>query len=161
MTEQLFNFMRFFYATSDDPTAHEEYTRYFTKDATLIMGGKRADGYDGMHPYPAPLNILTDLLTSIEILALRKGLWTSVAARKHNVSGMYHNGTMDMMIYGTVAYVMKGSDGTEVVLDWAARAEYTIDRTDPSNPGFKMTYYQVYLVCPFIHSFTRFPMYAC
>jgi hypothetical protein len=42
------SFMQSFYATSDNPTAHEEYAReYFTPDATLIMGGKRATGFDG------------------------------------------------------------------------------------------------------------------
>ena len=41
-------FMSSFYTTSDNPTAHDEYANFFTKNATLIMGGKRADGFDGI-----------------------------------------------------------------------------------------------------------------
>lgn len=44
-------FMQSFYATSDNPIDHDLYARkYFTADATLIMGGKRATGFDGIIP---------------------------------------------------------------------------------------------------------------
>lgn len=45
---ELVSFMEEFYATSDDPAAHEKYARSFTPDATLIMGPKVGKGYDGM-----------------------------------------------------------------------------------------------------------------
>lgn len=42
------DFMQSFYATSDNPIEHDLYAqKYFTPDATLIMGGKRATGFDG------------------------------------------------------------------------------------------------------------------
>jgi hypothetical protein len=44
----LVSFFETFYATSDDPAAHEKYARSFTANATLVMGGKGAKGYDGM-----------------------------------------------------------------------------------------------------------------
>lgn len=37
-----------FYATSDDGSAHQKYTTFFTPDATLIMGDQRAVGQAGM-----------------------------------------------------------------------------------------------------------------
>lgn len=43
------SFLEEFYATSDDPTAHEKYAKSFTPDATLIMGPKTGKGYDGMY----------------------------------------------------------------------------------------------------------------
>lgn len=42
-----------FYATSDDGSAHQKYTTFFTQDATLIMGDKKAVGRAGMRlPIP-------------------------------------------------------------------------------------------------------------
>ena len=47
------SFMSSFYTTSDNSTAHDEYANFFMKNATLIMGGKRADGFDGIPPFSA------------------------------------------------------------------------------------------------------------
>lgn len=50
--KQLSSFLSSFYATSDDPSAHEKYAReYFTTDATLVMGSAErvARGFDGMY----------------------------------------------------------------------------------------------------------------
>lgn len=46
------SFMEEFYATSDDPAAHEKYVASFTPDATLIMGSKVARGSEGTFLYP-------------------------------------------------------------------------------------------------------------
>lgn len=40
-------FFERFYATSDSPAAHEDYVKYFTNDATLIMASKVAMGRNG------------------------------------------------------------------------------------------------------------------
>lgn len=40
-------FFESFYRISDTPDAHEKYSEQFTKDATLIMGSKEANGRKG------------------------------------------------------------------------------------------------------------------
>jgi hypothetical protein len=40
-------FFERFYATSDTPEAHEDYVKYFTQDATLIMASKKVVGPEG------------------------------------------------------------------------------------------------------------------
>ncbi|KAH8692880.1 hypothetical protein BGW36DRAFT_362426 [Talaromyces proteolyticus] len=118
------NFMESFYATSDDPAAHEKYaTEYFTDDATLIMGGKGAKGFE-------------------EILAFRKSLWTSVSSRRHMAVKIFFGGDDDLMLFGIVNYVMKGASAKEVQIDWSARAQFVFD--EAGRP--KMKYYQVYLM---------------
>lgn len=122
----LVRFMESFYATSDDPTAHEKYAgEYFTADATLIMGGKGATGFD-------------------EILDFRKGLWAKVSSRRHTLEKIFFgsDGDDDLMLFGRVAYVMKSASAEEVEIDWAARAEFVFDEHE-SSP--RMKYYQVYL----------------
>ncbi|EEA27633.1 hypothetical protein TMatcc_004070 [Talaromyces marneffei ATCC 18224] len=118
----LITLMSSFYTTSDNPTAHDEYANFFMKSATLIMGGKRADGFD-------------------DILAFRKSIWTSVLSRKHVVAKIFFGQDNDMMLYGTVTYVMKHDpEGKDVKIDWAARAEF-----EDGLEGPRMRYYQVYL----------------
>ncbi|KAL2002917.1 hypothetical protein VTN02DRAFT_5571 [Thermoascus thermophilus] len=116
------SFMEEFYATSDDPTAHDKYVASFTPDATLIMGPKVGKG-------------------SEEIRTLRHGLWTHVAQRKHTPEKIYFGGPNELMLHGKVAYVLKAS-GNEVVVPWAARVEFAFDESG-GNP--KMKFYQVYL----------------
>lgn len=55
------------------------------------------------------------------------------------------------MLFGKVAYVMKGAAaGQEVELDWAARAEFVFDDDAAAATGEpRMRYYQVYLVSHF------------
>lgn len=43
-------FFEDFYATSDTPDAHNKYTTFFTKDATLIMASKQVKGCEGTSP---------------------------------------------------------------------------------------------------------------
>jgi hypothetical protein len=43
-------FFEDFYATSDDPDAHDAYVQHFTKDATLIMASKKGQGPEGDLP---------------------------------------------------------------------------------------------------------------
>jgi hypothetical protein len=81
------------------------------------------------------------LLTSLEILALRKGLWEKVTSRKHDASRIFPYGPNadDVMLHGTVKYQLKA--GGESSVDWAARAHLVkIDGV------VKMDFYQVYLV---------------
>lgn len=40
-------FFEQFYAISDTPDAHDKYADQFTKDATLIMASKKAEGRSG------------------------------------------------------------------------------------------------------------------
>jgi hypothetical protein len=78
-----------------------------------------------------------------DILAFRKSLWTSVSSRKHVVNKIFFGENNDMMLHGTVTYVMKHDpQGKDVKIDWAARAEFEDDQDGP-----RMKYYQVYLVC--------------
>ena len=48
MEANIQEWFRAFYATSDDGSAHQKYTTFFTQDATLIMGDQRAVGRAGM-----------------------------------------------------------------------------------------------------------------
>ena len=50
-------FFERFYKTSDTPGAHEEYSKQFTQDATLIMASKKVQGREGVCLCPRPLNI--------------------------------------------------------------------------------------------------------
>ena len=78
-----------------------------------------------------------------EILALRKSLWEKVQSRKHYPVKIFPFGpnSNEVMIYGTVDYVLKGGGKSSV--GWAARAILTKD-----GDAVKMQYYQVYLVSP-------------
>jgi hypothetical protein len=40
-------FFENFYKTSDTPDAHDQYTEFFTQDATLIMASRKAQGRTG------------------------------------------------------------------------------------------------------------------
>ncbi|KAK7184972.1 hypothetical protein DPSP01_002800 [Paraphaeosphaeria sporulosa] len=114
-------FFEDFYATSDNPDAHDAYVQFFTKDAALIMASKKAQG-------------------SEEILALRKGLWDKVASRVHNPIKIFPYGpnSNEVMLHGTVKYGLKA--GGESSLDWAAYA-----RLVKEEEKVKMEFYQVYL----------------
>lgn len=78
-----------------------------------------------------------------DILAFRKSIWTSVLSRKHVVNKIFFGEDNDMMLYGTVTYVMEHDpEGKDVKIDWAARVKF-----EDAQDGTKMRYYQVYLVC--------------
>ena len=68
-------------------------------------------------------------------------MWEKVASRAHNPIKVFPFGSNsdELMLYGTVSYVLK--DGRKAEVDWAARAMMT--KTDGS---VKMKFYQVYLV---------------
>lgn len=55
-------FFKDFYALSDTPTAHDDYVKNFTNDATLIMASKKVVGQDGEWPFPAGSVSTTDTL---------------------------------------------------------------------------------------------------
>ncbi|EKD13038.1 hypothetical protein MBM_08800 [Drepanopeziza brunnea f. sp. 'multigermtubi' MB_m1] len=82
------------------------------------------------------------LLTRVEILAIRKGMWAAVASRLHTPMRVYpfesRDGVEELMLFGSVKYVMKDGRGTEV--EWAARANIVKE-----DGKWKMGFYQVYL----------------
>lgn len=113
-----------FYRVSDDPSekAHTEYADSITKDGTLIMGTRKATGYD-------------------KILELRKGLWTGpIKTRKHTLKQIFPFGedNMNVMLHGEVDYGLK--NGKDVNVEWAGRALLVED-----GGKLKMKEYQVYL----------------
>lgn len=89
---------------------------------------------------------MLNALIPLEILPLRHGLWTHVASRKHFPERIFFGGARELMLYGTVKYVLKADPSNEVEVPWAGRAVF--DTGDETN-GLKMKFYQVYLVCPF------------
>ncbi|KAB8068329.1 hypothetical protein BDV29DRAFT_199480 [Aspergillus leporis] len=120
-SESMISFLESFYATSDTESQHDKYVESFTDDAILIMGSKVAKG-------------------SEEIRGLRHGLWTHVKARKHFPTRVYFGGERELMLYGTVRYVLKADPGNEVEVPWAGRVVFGDEWK-----GLKMRFYQVYL----------------
>ncbi|KAE8161031.1 hypothetical protein BDV40DRAFT_269103 [Aspergillus tamarii] len=118
--DSMISFMKSFYATSDTESLHEKYVESFTPDATLIMGSKVANGEK-------------------DILNLRHGLWTHVKSRKHFPTKVYFGGERELMLYGTVRYVLKADPENEVEVPWAGRVVF-------DEKELKMRFYQVYLV---------------
>ena len=121
---RIVDFYANFYRISDDPSeqAHAEYVESFTKDGTLVMGTKKAMGYDN-------------------ILELRKGLWTGpVKKRLHHLKQTFPFGdnNLNVMLHGFVDYGLK--NGKDVQVEWAARA-VLVDE----GGKLKMKDYQVYL----------------
>jgi len=114
-------FFEEFYKTSDTPDAHDKYADSLTADADFIMASKKAKGRD-------------------EILAIRKGMWATVASRLHTPVKIFPfgSGADELMLYGTVKYVLKDERKAEV--EWAGRAKMT--KVDGQ---WKMSFYQVYL----------------
>jgi len=110
-----------FYRTSDTPDLHEKYADSFTKDATLVMASKKGNGRD-------------------EILEMRKGMWVTVASRLHSPIKIFPFGpdANEVMLYGTVAYVLK--DGRSTIIEWGGRAHLVKEAG-----SWKMDFYQVYL----------------
>ncbi|CRG85722.1 hypothetical protein PISL3812_02744 [Talaromyces islandicus] len=115
------NFMQSFYATSDNPTAHEEYAReYFTADATLIMGGKGAKGHTP-----------TKIFFGGEDDLMLFGKVAYVMKKSAELEGS-----------GGGRQQQQQQQQQEVLeLDWSARAEFVFD--EEKKP--RMRYYQVYL----------------
>ena len=72
---------------------------------------------------------------------MRHGMWEKVAKRSHKPAQLYAfgKGSDDIMLFGTVDYVLKDGRGTTV--EWSARAHFTKE-----SDGLKMDFYQVYLV---------------
>ncbi|KAL4941461.1 hypothetical protein BDV06DRAFT_179840 [Aspergillus oleicola] len=116
----MISFMENFYSISDDESQHSAYVDSFTDDATLIMGPKTAKGKD-------------------EILSLRHSLWTHVASRKHMPKKIFFGGEEELMLFGTVRYVLRKDveSGTETEVEWAGRVVF--------GEGGRLRFYQVYL----------------
>jgi len=152
-------FFERFYATSDTPEAHEDYVKYFTQDATLIMASKKVVGPEGAWSFAffiepcdetSPPFRRSETLFPVpradsklaEILSLRKAMWEKVSSRAHAPLKIFPFGpnANEVMLYGTVKYGLKV--GGESSKDWAARAHLV--KEDDGN--VKMSFYQVYLV---------------
>jgi len=116
-------FFEKFYSISDTPSAHSEYVNSFTDTAIFILASKKAVGHE-------------------QILEIRKGMWEKVAERLHTPRKIFPfgDGSQEVMIYGTVEYVLKNERRASV--EWAARAEMV--RIE-ENGEWKMRFYQVYL----------------
>lgn len=116
-------FFEEFYKISDTGTeeAHERYADSWIDGGTLVMASKVGKGRD-------------------EILAIRKGAWEKVASRLHSPLKIFPFGenASEVMLYGTVAYVLK--DGRKADVAWGARANLVKD-----DGKWKFEYYQVYL----------------
>ncbi len=79
--------------------------------------------------------------SSLEILALRKGMWEHVASRQHKPLKVFPFGehANEVMLYGTIGYGLRNGKRSE--MEWAGRAHLVKDGGD-----VKMDFYQVYLV---------------
>ncbi|RJE20741.1 hypothetical protein PHISCL_06936 [Aspergillus sclerotialis] len=119
------DFLKSFYGISDTESRHEDYVDSFTPDATLIMGPKTAKGTD-------------------EIRTLRHGLWTHVSSRRHFPERVYFGGDDELMLYGTVKYVLKADLENEVTVPWAGRVVFENQAVSPDGK-LRMKFYQVYL----------------
>ncbi|KAJ2977117.1 hypothetical protein NUW58_g7907 [Xylaria curta] len=127
--ERVKKFISAFYAVSDDASRNEEWLDYFSPDALLVMGDKRARGAE-------------------EIRELRKGMWEKVKTRKHKLDKVFpaafeaheHESEwrFEYMLHGSVEFELKS--GEKSVGQWAGRAILT-------NDGERLKYalYQVYL----------------
>lgn len=93
-------------------------------------------------------------MDNTEILTLRHGLWTHVARRKHTPERVYFGAERELMLYGTVRYVLRnhveaGKPDEEIEVPWAGRVVFD-EKVE------KMRFYQVYLV---ILSLSLFPYF--
>lgn len=72
---------------------------------------------------------------------MRHGMWEKVAKRSHKPLQIYAFGknSDDVMLHGTVGYVLKDDKKTETT--WAAKAHFVQE-----DGGLKMDVYQVFLV---------------
>ncbi|KAF7552340.1 hypothetical protein G7Z17_g4376 [Cylindrodendrum hubeiense] len=115
-------YFRKFYEVSDTPGLTDKYVNMFTKDATFKLASKSSKG-------------------SQEITALREGMWTSVASRKHTLHKIFPfgNDATEVMLYGSVDLGMR--TGSTVEVDWAGRAQLVKE----SDGEYRMSFYQVFL----------------
>ncbi|KAI0476791.1 hypothetical protein F4859DRAFT_480219, partial [Xylaria cf. heliscus] len=127
--ERLKRFISSFYAISDDPSKNEEWVRYFTPLAHVIIGDKRARGED-------------------EIRKLRKGMWENVKSRKHKLDKVFPatferkkeldlDWKVEYMLRGTVDYELK--NGERIHAQWAGHASVV------DEDGLKLGFYDVYI----------------
>ena len=75
---------------------------------------------------------------------MRHGRWTHVARRKHTPERVYFGAERELMLYGTVRYVLRkdveAGKEDEIEVPWAGRVVFD-EKVE------KMRFYQVYLVC--------------
>ncbi|KAK3691959.1 hypothetical protein LTR37_018319 [Vermiconidia calcicola] len=118
---EIVKFFEKFYEISDDPNGHEKYGSFFTKDGKLIMGPNETNGRE-------------------DIVKARPGMWEKVAKRSHKPIQIYAfgAGSDDVMLHGTVDYVLK--DDRKTSTSWGAKAHFTKEDGE-----LRMDFYQVYL----------------
>lgn len=71
-------------------------------------------------------------------------MWDAVESRKHTLHKIFPFGTdsTEVMLYGNVSLALK--NGSNADMEWAGRAKL---HKDEASGQYKMSYYQVYLVC--------------
>ncbi|GAB0137625.1 hypothetical protein EsDP_00005882 [Epichloe bromicola] len=119
---EIVHFFQDFYRNSDIPGEHDQYVHQFTKDATFILASTKSVG-------------------SQEIKTTRIGMWSAVSSRRHTIHKIFPFSAQgnEFMLYGSVAMELR--NGSNVDVDWAARAE--IEKGDDGK--WRMKFYQVYL----------------
>ncbi|TGJ87714.1 hypothetical protein E0Z10_g1030 [Xylaria hypoxylon] len=127
--ERVKKFISSFYEVSDDPSRNGEWVNYFTPDASLVMGDKKARG-------------IRDIRT------LRESMWEKIKSRRHKLDKVFpaafalpeHESErqFEYMIYGSVDLELKG--GEKMAGQWAGRA---VLRDDEGR--LKYAFYQVYI----------------
>jgi len=115
------NFIKGFYAVSDDPTKLDDYVAHFTPDAEVKMGiAPSATGAEG-------------------IRKLRSSMWSVIATRHHRPMGVYvlDAEAREVMVYGDLDLGLK--NGERVYIQWSGRIVFG------PGPDLKMSFYQVYM----------------
>ncbi|KAI0202216.1 hypothetical protein F4808DRAFT_459217 [Astrocystis sublimbata] len=116
-------FISSFYAVSDDPGKNEEWVGFFTPDATVIIGDKRASGGD----------------VKSRKHELGK-VFPAMFETAHDNTDNKPWRRVEYMLRGTVDYVMK--EGERVRMQWAGYAK-VVECEDKA--GLKMEYYDVHI----------------
>ncbi|KAK4057769.1 hypothetical protein OIO90_000988 [Microbotryomycetes sp. JL221] len=115
-------FIRAFYATTDNRQALDEYVDFVTEDVDFIMGLKQVSSKQAVRQF-------------------RQGSWQGIATRKHVVHQVY---TIDdecsqVMIHGTVSWGLENGKSVDNV-GWAARMVFASEGS-----ALKMSKYHVWV----------------
>jgi len=138
-------FISHFYHVSDDPDQDAAWVEFFDSDATVIMGAQTGRGRHGASLFgqQCPIRILT-AFAMLEITSLRRGMWRTVAKRRHRVDKVFpaafgRDGVVEYMLIGSVARESK--TGEAQIVDWAGHARLKGD----GRGRWKLEFYRVYM----------------
>lgn len=99
--------------------------------------------------------MLTRFADLPDILRVREGMWEHVEARKHTVKKVFPasfgasgaeygaEDEVELMLFGSVVYALKGGESREGGADWAGYAKLV--RSGGSDGTWKFAYYRVYV----------------